>query len=76
MDSTTDIDAVVPDIIYERRPPTVKWLTLFNRLGDYFQAGIQVIAFADEQNGTLTVFDADAAPKILRYSRLSGGDGK
>lgn len=57
--------AVVPEIVFEVRSPTDRWVRISTTVAEYLNAGVLFVCVLDPQSETLTVYPADDFPNTL-----------
>jgi Uma2 family endonuclease len=56
---------VVPELVFEVRPPTERWSRLITKAGEYLEAGVLVVCLLDQVSETVQVYRADELPRTL-----------
>ncbi len=56
---------VVPELVFEVRSATDVWRKILVKVGEYLEAGIQVVCVLDEQTRSAQLFFADELPRTL-----------
>jgi Uma2 family endonuclease len=47
---------VVPELVFEVRPPGDRWTRILTKVGEYLEAGVTLVCVLDEQTETARVY--------------------
>ena len=56
---------VAPELVFEVRSPTDRWVSLMAKVTEYLEAGVTAVSVIDPKLETLTVYRADVDPRTL-----------
>ena len=56
---------VVPELVFEVRSPTDRWVRVLRKVTEYLDAGVLVVCVLDQVSESLQVFRADEVPQKL-----------
>jgi Uma2 family endonuclease len=57
--------SVVPELVFEVRSPTDRWVRVLRKVTEYLDAGVTVVCVLDEVSETAHVYRADELPQTL-----------
>jgi Uma2 family endonuclease len=56
---------VVPELVFEVRSPTDRWVKVMSKAYEYLNAGVSVVCVLDQMSETVVVCQADELPRTL-----------
>jgi Uma2 family endonuclease len=56
---------VAPELVFEVRSPSDRWIMLHEKIAEYLGAGVQCVCVLDDENTNIHAFYTDREPQVL-----------